>query len=287
MPLFNPPPLLFLPPLPRGGCSRLCRPGVSCPHLLVPGGLCVIGACFCRHSGAPRVSVVSLCARALAMLACSPPPGYLRALFARSTRRVLVGLFQEDRAPRVFCSSFLFCLSWVGGGAVWSSRLPSCFLLVLTGFRGWALSPSRPPILWACRRDPRTFFLGCEGCGCGGRSLTLQRALLRAGVARCAGSKRAPEGGGSSCLSVGGLWICAHPPLAACFVGRLSACAVYRLWLRVCGRGDSELVPCLPSRSRHSVLCRRLQLAQEGSSPRGEGRLSLGAHPPLAVCRMG
>ena len=44
--------------------------------------------------------------------------------------------------------------------------------------------------------------VGAGGCGRGDPSPTPQRALLRAGFARCGGGMRAP-GGGSSCLGVG------------------------------------------------------------------------------------
>ena len=44
--------------------------------------------------------------------------------------------------------------------------------------------------------------VGAGGCGRGDPSPTPQRALLRAGFARCWGGMRAP-GGGASCLGVG------------------------------------------------------------------------------------
>ena len=54
----------------------------------------------------------------------------------------------------------------------------------------------------ACGRGPLPSGSGCGGCGRGNLSPTPQRALLRAGFARCGGGTRAP-GGGASCLGVG------------------------------------------------------------------------------------
>ena len=53
----------------------------------------------------------------------------------------------------------------------------------------------------ACRRGPLPTGCGCGGCGRGDQSPIPQRALLRAGFARCGGGTRAP-GGGASCLAV-------------------------------------------------------------------------------------
>ena len=61
--------------------------------------------------------------------------------------------------------------------------------------------------------------VGAGGCGRGDPSPTPQRALLRAGFARCGGGTRAP-GGGASCLGVGrpGSAL-SHPRLAALWAG--------------------------------------------------------------------
>ena len=50
----------------------------------------------------------------------------------------------------------------------------------------------------ACGRGPLPTGCGCRGCGRGNRSPTPQRALLRAGFARCGGGTRVPGGGGAS-----------------------------------------------------------------------------------------
>ena len=62
--------------------------------------------------------------------------------------------------------------------------------------------------------------VGAGGCGCGDPSPTPQRALLRAGFARCGGGLRVP-GGGASCLSVGRPRSGALPPPTARPLGGL------------------------------------------------------------------
>ena len=63
------------------------------------------------------------------------------------------------------------------------------------GVRGRALSNARPPVVGACGRGPLPTCCGCGGCGRGNLSPTPQRALLRAGFARCGGGTTAPFGG--------------------------------------------------------------------------------------------
>ena len=89
-----------------------------------------------------------------------------------------------------------------GGGRL----LPGC------GASGDGRSP--PPdhsFFRACGRGPIPTGCGCGGCGRGDPSPTPQRALLRAGFARCGGGTRAP-GGGASCLGVGRPGSGALPP---------------------------------------------------------------------------
>ena len=59
------------------------------------------------------------------------------------------------------------------------------------GVRGWSLSLPQPPAHGAGGRGPLPSFRGRRGCGRGGPAPTPQRALLRAGFARCGGSIRA------------------------------------------------------------------------------------------------
>ena len=63
----------------------------------------------------------------------------------------------------------------------------------------------------ACGRGPLPTDCGCGGCGCGHPSPSPQRALLRAGFARCGGGMWVP-GGGASCLGVGRSGSGALPP---------------------------------------------------------------------------
>ena len=63
----------------------------------------------------------------------------------------------------------------------------------------------------ACGRGPLPTGCGCGGCGRGHPSPMPQRALLRAGFARCGGGMRVP-GGGASCLGVGRPRTGAPPP---------------------------------------------------------------------------
>ena len=74
--------------------------------------------------------------------------------------------------------------------------------------RGWGASGvSSSPIpdlssVRACSRGPLPAGCGCGGCGRGDPSPTPQRALLRAGFARCGGGMWVP-GGGAFCPAVG------------------------------------------------------------------------------------
>ena len=69
------------------------------------------------------------------------------------------------------------------------------------------------------------------GAGRGKPPRTPQRALLRAGFARCGGGMRVP-GGGASCLGVGRPGSGALPTPTACPLGRLPGPTTHWLWLR-------------------------------------------------------
>ena len=71
----------------------------------------------------------------------------------------------------------------------------------------------------ACGRGPLPTGCGCGGSACGDPSRNRQRALLRAGFARCGGGRRAP-GGGASCLGVGRPGSGTLPPPTAHPLGR-------------------------------------------------------------------
>ena len=110
-----------------------------------------------------------------------------------------------------------------GGVRVWgpvtspTARAPASWLCALSGrhegARGGRLLPGcrasgvgrsptsdRPPSGRAAGAH-YPLAVGVGGCGCGDPSPTPQRALLRAGFARCGGGTRAP-GGGASCRGV-------------------------------------------------------------------------------------
>ena len=96
------------------------------------------------------------------------------------------------------------------------------------GVRGRALSHPRLPAHWVGCQGPLPTGCGCGGCGRGGPSPTPQRALLRAGFARCGGGTRAPGGGallpGCGASGVGrspnprlpALWAGCRGPLPTC-----------------------------------------------------------------------
>ena len=99
-----------------------------------------------------------------------------------------------------------------GGGRL----LPRC--------GGSGVGPSPTPdnsSVRACVRGPLPTGCGCGGCGRGDPSPTPQRALLRAGFARCGGGMRV-HGGGASCLSVGRPGSGALPPPTTRHFGRAS-----------------------------------------------------------------
>ena len=72
--------------------------------------------------------------------------------------------------------------------------------------------------------------VGVGGCGRGDPSPTPQRALLRAGFARCGGGTRTP-GGGASCLGVGRLGSGALPPPTARPLGVRPGPTTHWLWV--------------------------------------------------------
>ena len=121
-----------------------------------------------------------------------------------------------------------------GCGASWNGRSPTP-----------DLSSAR-----ACGRGPLPSGCGCGGCGRGDPSPTPQRALLRAGFARCGGAMRVP-GGDASCLGRPGSG--ALPPPTSRPFGR-AAGAHYPLALGAGGAGvGTRHVPT--ARALASWLC--------------------------------
>ena len=121
--------------------------------------------------------------------------------------------------------------------------------------------------------------VGAGGCGRGDPSPTPQRALLRAGFARCGGGTRAP-GGGASCLGVGRPGSGALPPPTARPLGGLPGPTTHWLWMR----GVRAWGP-VTNPTAHSVACcgRGMRVPGGGASCLGVRRPGSGAlQPPTA-----
>ena len=135
------------------------------------------------------------------------------------------------------------CVLWGQDEGAWGGRLlPGC------GASGDGRSPS-PDLssVQACGRGPLPTGCGCGGCGRGDPSPTPQRALLRAGFARCGGSMRV-HGGGASCLGVGRPGTGALPPPTTRPFGRATR-AHYPL---APGAGGAGVGTCHPPHRAHS-----------------------------------
>ena len=103
--------------------------------------------------------------------------------------------------------------------------------------------------------------VGAGGCGRGDPSTTSQRALLRAGFARCGGGRRVPRGG-ASCLGVGRPGWGALPPPTARPLGGWPGTTTH--WLRV--REDAGVgTRHQPHSARSCVLRGRHEDAQGGA----------------------
>ena len=121
--------------------------------------------------------------------------------------------------------------------------LPACLCLSTAASRGQAPHGNA---------SPRA--VGAGGCGRGDPSPTPQRALLRAGFARCGGGTRAP-GGGASCLGLGRPGSGPLPPPTSRPSGR-GAGARFRLAVgAVCGCGGLAVLGTLSRAAVRRVLC--------------------------------
>ena len=106
------------------------------------------------------------------------------------------------------------------------------------GVRGRALSHPRLPALWAGCGAHYPLAVGAGGCGRGDPAPTPQRALFRAGFARCGGGTRAP--GGGRLLPRCGASGVGRSPIPDCRPSGRAAGAHYPLAVGAggCGRGD-------------------------------------------------
>ena len=136
---------------------------------------------------------------------------------------------------------------------------------------------------------PTTYWLWVQGgCGRGDPSLTPQRALLRAGFARCGGGMRLP-GGGASCLGVGRPGSGPLPPPTARPLGGLQGPTTHWLWVR---GGAGVGIRHQPHSARSFELALRAVGAARGrpggrASCLGVGRPLSGALPPPTARPLG
>ena len=130
--------------------------------------------------------------------------------------------------------------------------------------------------------------VGTGGCGRGDPSPTPQRALLRAGFARCEGGMRVPGGGrllpGCGASGVG------HSPNPDCPPSERAAGAHY--WLAVgagvCGRGDPSPTPQRALLRAGFARCGGcMRVPGGGASCLGVGRLGSGALPTSTARPLG
>ena len=156
------------------------------------------------------------------------------------------------------------------------------------GVRGRALSHPRLPALSAGCRGPLPTGCGCGGCGRGDPSPTPQRALLRAGFARCGGGTWAPGGGrrlsGCGASGVG------RSPSPDCPLSGRAAGVPYPLAVGAggCGRGDPS--PTLQRALLQAGFARcggGLRVPGGGASGLGVGRPGSGALPLLTARSLG
>ena len=136
--------------------------------------------------------------------------------------------------------------------------------------------------------------MGAGGCGRWDPSPTPQRALLRAGLARCGGGTRAP-GWGASCLGLGRPGSGALPPPTARPLGGLPGPTTHWLWVRgVAGVGTCHQAHSARSRGlwgRHGGVrggrllpgCRASGVGRSPTPGRPPSDRAAGAHYPLAV----
>ena len=118
--------------------------------------------------------------------------------------------------------------------------------------------------------------LGAGGCRHGDAAPTQQRALLRAGFARCGGGTRVP-GGGAPCLGVGRPGSGALPPPTARPLGGLPGPTTHWLWVwGGCRRGDPSATP---QRAGFARCGGGTRAPGGGASCLGVGRPGSGALP--------
>ena len=250
----------------------------------IPRGLCVPRARSGCPSGSPRVPFACVCARA-PVASVPPPPGWCGVRTSRGpgTGRWW-GRSTWSLPLHVSCPGPLLRLACLGGGRS-SPGSPLLGLgLLLRGASEVRRSPSSdcPPTGRAVGvRYPLA--VGAGGCGCGDPSPTPQRALLRAGFARCGGGMKVPVGD-ASCLGVGRPGSGALPSPTARPPGGLPWPTTHWLWVR---GGAGVGIRHQPHSVRSCVLWGRLEGARGGASCLGVGRPGWGALPPQTARPLG
>ena len=163
------------------------------------------------------------------------------------------------------------CALWGRHEGVWGRRL-----LPVCGASGVGRSPMPDCPPW--RRAAGAHYplaVGAGGCGRGDPSPGPQRALLRAGFARCGGGTRAP-GGGTSCLGVGRPGSGALPPPTARPLGGVPGPTTH--WLCV---GEVRAWGPVTNPTERALACcwGGLWVHGAGASCLGVGRPGSGALP--------
>ena len=257
---------------PRVSCACVWRAVPSGCPLSSLAGTPFHAVCAFRGLGPVALLFFPACPLCLCALALSrrprPPPlpgvGVARAPRAvpvlGAGRAVPRGLYPSACPASVPCSVWLgwggggpvpFPLTWLGAArSPWGGLLAALasWLCALWGRHEDAPGGRLWPGCWAsglgCSPTPDRspsgraagahypLAVGVGGCGRGDPSPTPQRALLRAGFARCGGGTRTP-GGGASCLGVGRLGSGALPSPTARPLGVRPGPTTHWLW--VCG----------------------------------------------------
>ena len=232
--------------------------------------------CAFRELGPVALLVVPVCPLRVCALALPrrplPSPRVVwRAHLARSHHWALVGPFHVVRAPPRVLPRSLAPSGVLGGGrSSPGSPLPGLGLLLRGVFEvRRSPSPDCPPTGRAAGAH-YPLAVGAGGCRRGDPSPTPQRALLRAGFARCGGGMRMP-GGGASCLGVGRPGSGALPPPTARPLSGLLGPTTHWLWVRG-GAGVGA------RHQTHSAHCCELPLRAVGAA---RGRP--GGAPPARV----
>ena len=236
-------------PLPTGCGCRGCGRGDPSPT----PQRALMRASFARCGGGmsvPRGGTSCLGVGRPGMGALPPPTSLPFGRAAGAHYPLVVGAGGAGVGTRHQPHSARSCVLWGRHeGAQGGRLLPGC------GASGVGRSPTADHSSFqACGRNPLPTGCGCGGCGCGDPSPTPQRALLRAGFARCGGGTRA-LGGGAACLGFGLLGTGALPPLTTHPFGRVAGARFPLAMSAVCGHRGPAVLGTLSRAAVRRVLC--------------------------------